>query len=98
MLSLAVNQWSPERTFRLIGSAALGITYVACGRTDIYLHCSLYPWDIAAAILMVREAAGEVTDWEGNPATPYNKSILASAKNSSAHPEIKSALAQLNHD
>ena len=60
-----------------MGSAALGITYVACGRFDLYFHRSLYPWDIAAAILLVREAGGEITDWEGMPATVNSPKVIA---------------------
>ncbi|MDY6910879.1 MAG: inositol monophosphatase family protein [Chloroflexota bacterium] len=77
MISIVNKFWSRELTFRLIGSAALGITYVACGRMDIYCHRRIYPWDIAAAMLLISEVGGEVTDWEGNPATVWNESIIA---------------------
>jgi len=77
MLSLARDLWSAGVTFRLTGSAALGMTYVACGRMDIYFHRRIYPWDIAAAMLLVREAGGVVTDWEGAPATVWNPGVIA---------------------
>ena len=77
MISTASDLWSAQTTFRLMGSAALGITYVACGRLDLYFHRSLYSWDIAAAILLLREADGELTDWEGKPATVWNKQVIA---------------------
>ena len=77
MISMANELWSARTTFRLMGSAALGIIYVACGRLDLYFHRSLYPWDIAAAILLLREAGGEITDWEGKPATVWSKQIIA---------------------
>ncbi|PIU56506.1 MAG: inositol monophosphatase [Chloroflexi bacterium CG07_land_8_20_14_0_80_51_10] len=69
--------WSGEKGLRLIGSAALGLAYVACGRLDIYLHPRIYPWDIAAGILLIREAGGEVTDWQGKPATIWSDKIFA---------------------
>ncbi len=50
---------------RHLGSAALSLTYVAAGRLDAYYHLSLQPWDIAAALLLIDEAGGIVTDWNG---------------------------------
>lgn len=91
MLSLARDLWSGGVTFRLTGSAALGMTYVACGRMDIYFHRRIYPWDIAAAMLLVREAGGEVTDWEGVPASVWEASIIACG-NGRRHRELIAAL------
>jgi myo-inositol-1(or 4)-monophosphatase len=45
---------------RVIGSAALEICYVACGRFDLFVHEALSPWDIAAAALIAREAGAVV--------------------------------------
>jgi myo-inositol-1(or 4)-monophosphatase len=47
------------------GSAVLGMCEVACGRTDLYFHTSLQPWDNAAAFLIVREAGGRVLGFDG---------------------------------
>ncbi len=77
MLSRANAIWTSETAFRLIGSAALGMTYVACGRMDVYFHRRIYPWDIAAAILMVREAGGEVIRSNGELASVWDESIIA---------------------
>ena len=52
---------------RRLGSAALAITYVACGRLDGYWELKLSSWDIAAACLLVQEAGGVVTDAAGSP-------------------------------
>jgi len=76
MLSCINTSWSEEMVLRLMGSAVLGLAYVACGRLDIYVHASIYPWDMAAGILLIREAGGEVTDWEGNPATVWDAKII----------------------
>ena len=54
---------------RRAGSAALDLSNVACGRFDAFWELTLAPWDVAAGLLMVREAGGIVTDLDGNPAT-----------------------------
>src|SRR5437667_12348181 len=53
---------------RRAGSAALDLSNVACGRFDAFWELVLAPWDVAAGILMVREAGGIVTDLDGNQA------------------------------
>src|SRR5687768_11962712 len=50
---------------RRLGSAALDLAYVACGRTDAYWERNLNSWDMAAGIVMVREAGGYVSDPDG---------------------------------
>lgn len=50
---------------RRTGSAALDLAYVACGRVDGYWELALRPWDIAAGILLVKEAGGMVSDLHG---------------------------------
>jgi myo-inositol-1(or 4)-monophosphatase len=52
---------------RRLGSAALDLCYVGCGRMDAYFELSIHAWDIAAAALIVQEAGGVVTDIDGNP-------------------------------
>ena len=51
---------------RRAGSAALDLADVACGRFDGFWELDLAPWDIAAGILLVREAGGIVTGWDGS--------------------------------
>ncbi len=51
---------------RRAGSAALDLADVACGRFDAFWELDLAPWDIAAGILLVREAGGLVTAWDGS--------------------------------
>ncbi len=53
---------------RRTGSAALDLAYVACGRADAYFEAGVKAWDIAAGVLLVREAGGRVCDYKG--ATP----------------------------
>ena len=57
---------------RRAGSAALDLAYVAAGRLDAYYEGGVKPWDIAAGVLMVREAGGKVCDQKGAPTKPMD--------------------------
>ncbi len=57
---------------RRTGSAALDLAYVACGRLDGYFEGGVKPWDIAAGVLLVREAGGKVCDYKGAPTGPLD--------------------------
>ena len=59
--SLLVQAEDVRRT----GSAALDLAYVACGRLDAYFEAGVKAWDIAAGVLLVREAGGKVCDFRG---------------------------------
>ena len=61
---------------RKMGSAALDMAYVAAGRYDGFWQRNLNYWDIAAGIILVREAGGFVTDFMGNDKYVDNKTIL----------------------
>ena len=63
---------------RRAGSAALDLCYVACGRFDGFWELDLFPWDTAAAALIVKEAGGVVTKFDGKPYRHYDHEILAS--------------------
>jgi len=52
---------------RRIGVAALDLAYVAAGRFDGFWECSLHPWDMAAGKLLVEEAGGKVSHYDGSP-------------------------------
>ena len=67
-----------SRAIRRLGSAALDLCYVACGRFDGFWEVALNPWDMAAGVLIVSEAGGKVTDFRGRPTTIYEKQMLAS--------------------
>ncbi len=63
---------------RRLGSAALDLAYIACGRLDGYWEVFLNPWDKAAGILLVREAGGKVTTFSGDEKDViYNPNTLA---------------------
>ncbi len=63
------------RTFgdvRRSGSAALDLCYLAAGRFDGFFEARLYPWDFAAAEIIIKEAGGKISDYSGNM-PPYDK-------------------------
>jgi len=60
---------------RRAGSAALDLVYAAAGRVDGYWEYHLAPWDWAAAVLVVREAGGEIATLEGTPWSLHGRSI-----------------------
>ena len=62
---------------RRTGSAALDLAYVAAGRLDGYFETGLYPWDMAAGTLLVREAGGHVCDFAGKAGMPDNGNLIA---------------------
>lgn len=62
---------------RRLGSAAIDLCWVACGRFDGFWEYNLSPWDIAAGYLIVAEAGGQITDFEGNPYDVFDKETLA---------------------
>ncbi len=63
---------------RRLGSAAIDICYLACGRFDGFWEVNLNPWDVAAGCLILLEAGGKVTDFIGELYSIYGKQILAS--------------------
>ncbi len=62
---------------RRAGAAAIDLAYVACGRLDLFWEFTLNPWDMAAGVLLVREAGGTVTDMHGQPFHLRGKHVLA---------------------
>lgn len=65
------------RAVRRLGSAAIDFCYVANGVFDGFWEVHLNPWDICAGKLIVEEAGGKVTDFNGNPISIFNKTILS---------------------
>lgn len=72
-----VNLLMKAQGIRRLGSAAVDLSYVACGRFEGFWEVSLSPWDMAAGILLVEEAGGRFTDFHGLPSTIYTKQVLA---------------------
>jgi myo-inositol-1(or 4)-monophosphatase len=64
-------------SIRRLGSAAIDLCWVACGRFDGFWEYNLNSWDVAAGYLIVEEAGGKVTNFDGNPINVFNKQTLA---------------------
>ncbi|MBI5373489.1 MAG: inositol monophosphatase [Sphingobacteriales bacterium] len=71
---------------RRLGSAAIDLCWVAAGRFDGFYEHKLEPWDSAAGFLIVEEAGGKVTDFNGNPFSVYQHRLLAT--NGKIHEEM----------
>ena len=82
-----INVSNNVSNIRKFGSAALDVAYVACGRFDGYWQRELNYWDIAAGIIIIKEAGGFIEFFEEDKNTPLKKNILAS--NSFIHQELK---------
>jgi myo-inositol-1(or 4)-monophosphatase len=81
---------------RRYGSASLDLCYVAAGRFDGFFEWKLHPWDTAAGWLVLEEAGGRVTDFEGGPYDAWLPHILAT--NGAIHREAVALLARLPRD
>ncbi len=84
------------RGARSVGSPALALAYVACGRLDAFVeHDATYPWDVAAAALIIAEAGGRATNPDGGPLQlerPEVADIVAS--NGTIHDALRAVLRQ----
>lgn len=78
------------RGLRRLGSAAVDLAYVACGRFDGFFELSLHAWDVAAGCLLVQEAGGKITDFNGGDNYIHGKSIVATSAN--IYPELQAII------
>lgn len=78
---------------RRAGSAALDLAYVACGRLDGFWEFNLNPWDTSAGVLLVAEAGGTVTHFDGGKFTLDSREVLAT--NGLILPEMKHLFVEL---
>ncbi|NJN25688.1 MAG: inositol monophosphatase [Cyclobacteriaceae bacterium] len=62
---------------RRLGSAAADLAYVAAGRSEGFFEHGLNPWDVAAGVLLVLEAGGQITDYQGGDNYVFGRSIIA---------------------
>lgn len=74
---------------RRLGSAAIDLAYVACGRFEAFYEYNLNSWDMAAGVLLVREAGGVVTDFEGGSEFLFRGDVIAGC---GVHPELIQAI------
>src|SRR5690606_10857957 len=75
---------------RRLGSAAIDLCWVAAGRFDGFYEHKLQAWDSAAGSLIVQEAGGTVTDFEGNAFSVYQTHVLAT--NGKIHEQLRAVL------
>ena len=75
---------------RRTGSAALNLAYVAAGAFEVFYATKINPWDVAAGVVLIREAGGLVTSIAGEPYDIYRDEILAT--NGQVHAEAVKAL------
>jgi len=81
-----------SRAVRRIGSTALSLAYVASGRLDGFYEERLWPWDIAAGVLLVSESGGRVTNFSGGDPDLERGELIAS--NGRIHRSILSRLSR----
>ncbi|MEJ2688822.1 MAG: inositol monophosphatase family protein [Deltaproteobacteria bacterium] len=79
---------------RRAGAAALDLALVASGRLDGFWELNLKPWDTAAGMLLVEEAGGRVSDYQGRPYSPFTDEIVAT--NGLIHGELQQRLANFS--
>ena len=84
MISKIINNCED---IRRTGSAALDLCYIACGRHDFFFELSLYPWDYAAASVIITEANGIITDRNRNK-LPLDKRTEVFAGNKNAYKDF----------
>ena len=73
-----------------LGSAAIMLAWVACGRLSAYWEPELAPWDTAAGTLLIEEAGGSVSDLDGSEYSLATRAVLGSA--SGVHEALLAAL------
>lgn len=81
-------------SFRIKGSAALEICYVAAGISDAYFHSGLSPWDVAAGAFILECAGGRCSDFSGGDHFLFGKEMVAS--NGSIHQEIMQSIISID--
>jgi myo-inositol-1(or 4)-monophosphatase len=77
---------------RRVGSAATDLAYVACGRYDAFFEYNLNPWDVAAGIILIQEAGGQVSDFKGQNDYLFGRQILGAG---GLYPEILSLIDEM---
>jgi len=79
-LNLFKDLMRTSRGVRRLGSAAVDLAYVACGRFELFYEYGLQSWDVAAGALIVKQAGGQVTDFKGSNNYVFGKQLIASNK------------------
>jgi myo-inositol-1(or 4)-monophosphatase len=93
MMRTAQEVQPRSRRLRIMGSAVLALAYVAAGRIDCFVHLHLQPWDLAAAWLLLKEAGGTITTWEGKEITLEDFGVVAA--NATLHAQVLRLLTEV---
>lgn len=73
---------------RTLGSAAMDLAFLACGRFDVFISAYLYIWDVAAAMCIINEAGGKFSRLSGQPIDPLSMSFDFAASNGVLHKQL----------
>ena len=84
------------RAVRRLGSAALDLCYVACGRFEGFWEQHLKPWDVSAGALIAAEAGGRVTGMDGSPFDPVAAHLVAS--NGHVHEQMLTVIREFRRE
>jgi myo-inositol-1(or 4)-monophosphatase len=76
-MKLFVDLLKKSHGVRRLGSAAIDLAYVACGRFEAFYEYGLSPWDVAAGAFIVQQAGGKVSDYSGRNDYIFGKELLA---------------------
>jgi len=76
-LKVFIHLMKNSHGVRRLGSAAVDLAYVACGRYDAFFEYGLHPWDVCAGAILVMEAGGFVADFKGENSFIYGQEIIA---------------------
>jgi myo-inositol-1(or 4)-monophosphatase len=77
---------------RRLGSAAIDLAYVACGRFEAFYEYGLSPWDVAAGVFIVEQAGGKTTDFKGEDNYIFGRQLVST--NGNIHEELMTALGE----
>ncbi len=91
-LALFKDLMQSSRGVRRLGSAAVDLAYVAAGRFELFYEYGLSPWDVAAGALIVKQAGGEVSRFNGDNQYIFGREIIAS--NGLVHKEFSDKIKQ----
>lgn len=80
-MAIFIKLLQQTKGIRRLGSAAVDLAYVACGRFDGFYEYSLHPWDVAAGAFLVKAGGGIVTDFKGGENYLFGSEIIAANKN-----------------
>jgi myo-inositol-1(or 4)-monophosphatase len=95
-LQVLAHFMKETRGIRRLGAAAVDLAYVACGRFDAFFEYALHPWDVAAGIVLVQEAGGQVSGFTAKSDYKTGTEIIAS--NGQIHQAMQASTKVLARD